>query len=155
VSVLACPPALCPHVEFALAAQVHTPVSMEWSAQTARPGTLTATIDGKLPEGSAAGITARLRALDPIWFEVVEGPQPRGERFSYTPDLGVYRADLNAIGDIMVSEMRLRDLVDRVAAGPALVEGIGRLLGQAWDEELEPLRRGTDGMAVSLLRRTG
>lgn len=155
VAILACPSALAPHVEFALAAQVHAPVSLDWSPQPARPGMLCATADGRVPWGSAHAIAARLRAIEPIWFDVVEGPAPQGERYSYTPDLGVFRAELSGNGDILVSEMRIKDLIERLGHGPALVDGLGRLMGEAWDSELEPLRLGMDGQHVSLLRRTG
>lgn len=155
VSVLACPPAICPHVEFALSAQVHAPVSLEWSQQTALPGMLCATADGRVPIGTAGNVAARLRCLDPIWFDVIEGPMPQGERYSYVPELGMYRADLNANGDVMVSEMRLKDLIARVGSGPSLVEGISRLMGESWDGKLEPLRIAGEGGSVSVLRRTG
>jgi len=39
--------------------------------------------------------------------------------------------------------------------GQALAQGLQRLLGTAWDEALEPLRRGGDGAPVTLLSRTG
>ena len=154
LAILSCPPAMCPHVEFAIAAVLATPIRLQWSVQPARPATFFATAECKAEPGTAGRLTARLRGMDPISFEVVEGPAPVGERYSYSPSLGLFRADLAPNGDITVGEQRLRDLLGR-AEGPSLAAGIDRLLGAAWDEELEPLRRAGEGAAITTLRRTG
>lgn len=154
LAILSCPPALCPHVEFAIAAVVATPIRLQWSVQAARPRTLCASVEGRGEPGTAGRLASKLRGMDPISFDVVEGPAPVGERYSYTPSLGLFRADLAPNGDITVPEQRLRDLLER-ADGPALTAGIDRLLGTAWDLELEPLRRAGEGTTVTMLRRTG
>lgn len=155
LAILACPPALCPHVEFAIAAVLATPVRLQWSVQPARPATMTAAAEGRAEPGTAGRLAARLRSIEPISFEVVEGPAPTGERYSYSSSLGLFRADLAPNGDITVPELRLRDLLERAKDQSALAAGLDRLLGAAWDEELEPLRCAGEGAAVTFLRRTG
>ena len=164
LSVLSCPPALCPHLEFAVSAVLEAPVTLRWTAQPALPGSLTASADLAGPPGIAGRLAGRLRTLGPIRFEVGEGASfgPRGadaERYSYTPDLGLYRASLAANGDVVVAEGQLRSLLTvshtRADDAATLAHGLERLLGTAWDEELEPLRRGGAGAPVSWLRRTG
>ena len=159
LAILSCPPALCPHVEFAVAAVLATPVRLQWTVQPVRPATFCATAEGRAEPGTAGRLAARLRAIDPISFEVVEGPAPTGERYSFAPSLGLFRADLAPNGDITVPELRLRDLLDRTgrsgADSASLAAGLDRLLGAAWDDELEPLRRAGEGAAVTFLRRTG
>jgi hypothetical protein len=79
-------------------------------------------------------------------------------RHCYTPDLGLFTAVTGANGDIMVSEDRLRSvmlLASRGAGGRSLEDEIGRLLGTAWDNELEPFRRAADGAPVRWLNATG
>lgn len=164
LSVLACPAAVCPHLEFAVSALLGAPVALRWTPQPAREGALTAVAEVSGTPGLAGRIAGRLRSLGPVHFEVQEdaGSGPAGadaERYSYTPGLGLFRATLAASGDVVVTESRLRELLAasrrRPAGADTLAHEVERLLGTAWDEELEPLRRGGDGAPVSWLRRTG
>ena len=81
-------------------------------------------------------------------YEVTEaaGPGNDGERYSVTPDLGVYRTMISANGDMVVGEDRLRALL-ATATGPQLALGIDALLGSAWDDE-----RGRRGAPVARSR---
>jgi len=148
-------------LEFALSTELEQPVGLRWSAQRADPGTLTAAVDLLGVDGMAGRIAARLRRLGPVRFEVTEAASPGAdaERYAYTPDLGLFRAALSANGDIVVTEGQLRALLveshDATAAAVTLAHGLERLLGTAWDEELEPLRRGGAEAPVSWLRRVG
>jgi hypothetical protein len=158
--VLSCPPALCPHLEFALSAELEQPVALRWTSQPADQGTLTATVDISGADGVAGRITSRLRRLGPVRFEVSEAASEHGdaERYAYTPDLGLFRASMAASGEAVVTEGQLRTLLTSshdLPAAATLAHGIERLLGTAWDEELEPLRRGGAEAPVSWLRRTG
>ena len=63
-----------------------------------------------------------------------------------------------ANGDIMVAEDRLRSVLLLAARGTASVsieDELGRLLGTAWDDELEPFRLAADGAPVRWLNATG
>lgn len=160
LTVLSCPPALCPHLEFALSAEVGQPVALRWTVQSAEPNTLMATVDIPGPAGIAGRVTSRLRRLGPVRFEITESASEQGdaERYAYTPDLGLFRTAMSASGDAVVSEGQLRALLmssHEVPAGATLAHGIERLLGTAWDAELEPLRRSGADAPVSWLRRTG
>ena len=64
-----------------------------------------------------------------------------GERFSSTPDLGIFHAVTGIHGDILIPEDRLRATLARAAReGGDLAEEIARLLGKPWDDELETFR---------------
>ena len=80
-------------------------------------------------------------------------------RYSYTPTLGFFSAVTSASGEVLVSEARLRDAMERAAAqGLDLAEEIDKLLGRAWDEELEtvPLRgRRSPGPVAARYRMIG
>ncbi|MCW2776773.1 MAG: hypothetical protein JWN17_498, partial [Frankiales bacterium] len=104
--------------------------------------------------GTAGRLAAALRGWTPLRYEVTEEPSPGadGERYSVTPALGVFRATTSANGDVVVPEDRLRAALAG-ASGPALSHEIDRLLGSAWDEELEPYRYAGAGASVTWLHQ--
>ena len=154
------PPALCPHVEWAVAGIVGVPVGMPWSGQPAAPGSLRAELTWQAHSGTAGAIASALAGWNRLRFEITEDSSPGcdGVRHCYTPDLGLFTAATGANGDIMVSENRLRSvmlLAERGGATASLEDELGRLLGTAWDNELEPFRRAADGAPVRWLNATG
>lgn len=157
LAVLACPPALCPHLEFAAAAVLSAPVSLSWSAQPALPGQLRATLEWQARRGTAGRLASRLRGLGTVSFDVVEGPSPGcdSERYSYDPALGLFRASIAADGGIVVREEALQALLAQGSNGQDLARELRGLLGTAWDEALEPLRQGADGGPVTFLSQVG
>ncbi|WP_322755654.1 DUF3145 domain-containing protein [Frankia sp. Cas3] len=157
LAVLACPPPLCPHLEFAVSAVLSSPVSLTWSEQPRSAGALYAGLEWRAPCGTAGRLAGQLRRLGQVCFDVVEAPSPGcdPERYSHTPELGLHRASIAANGDIVVGEAALRALIERGEGRETLARGLHRLLGTAWDEALEPLRQAAHGAPVTWLRRTG
>jgi len=150
------PPALCPHIEWAVAGIMGAPVSLPWGGQPAAPGALRAELTWQAQPGTAGAIASALAGWNRLRFEVTEDSSPGcdGVRHCYTPDLGLFTAVTGANGDIMVSEDRLRSvmlLASNGTGGRTLEDEIGRLLGTAWDNELEPFRRAADGAPVRWL----
>jgi len=152
--VHSCPPALCPHVEWAVAAELGVRVRLEWTPQPAAPGMLRAEVGWRGRSGTAGRLAAGLRGWTVLRYEVTEEPSAGcdGERYAVTPTLGVFRATTSANGDLLVGEDRLRALL-ATATGPQLAMGIDTLLGSAWDDELEPYRAAGDGASVSWLHQ--
>ncbi len=165
LQVHSAPPALCPHIEWAVAGTVGTTVSMPWVSQPAAPGSLRAELTWHARPGTAGAITSALAGWNRLRFEVTEEASPGCDavRYSYTPDLGIFSAVTSANGDIMVPEGRLRAALALASAGAgtvgatasALEAELARLLGAAWDNELEPFRRASDGAPVRWLNATG
>ena len=153
------PPALCPHIEWAVAGIVGAPVSMPWVGQSAAPGALRAELTWQARPGTAGAIASALAGWNRLRFEVTEDSSVGcdGVRHCYTPDLGLFSAVTGANGDIMVSEDRLRSVMMLASGGAdrSLEDELGRLLGTAWDNELEPFRRAADGAPVRWLNATG
>jgi Protein of unknown function (DUF3145) len=167
------PPALSPHVEWAVAGVVGVPVSMPWVGQPAAPGMLRAELEWQGQPGMAGEITSALAGWNRLRFEVTEDASPGCDpvRFSYTPALGVFSAVTMANGDILVPENRLRAAMTVAASSgvarfghggaegwdgaSALAEELSRLLGEPWDFELEPFRCAADGAPVRWLNATG
>jgi hypothetical protein len=188
LQVHSAPPALCPHVEWAVAGVVGVPVKLAWVDQPASPGSLRAELDWQGRPGTSAAITSALAGWNRLRFEVTEEASPGCDavRYSHTPSLGTFSAVTSASGDVLVPEGRLRaamtlaaagapgrhletgqpagqgvdSLLDRhvprhPALGGSLEAELALLLGQPWDDELEPFRYAADGAPVRWLHATG
>jgi Protein of unknown function (DUF3145) len=182
LQVHSAPPALCPHIEWAVAGVLGVPVNVPWVSQLAAPGTLRAELQWEASPGAAGEITSVLAGWHRLRFEVSEEASPGCDavRYSYTPRLGVFSAVVMANGDVVIPEGRLRSVLAAAAgagqrqatlraAGPGgraagaaardrlnvLEQELGRLLGQPWDDELEPFRCAADGAPVRWLHATG
>jgi Protein of unknown function (DUF3145) len=188
LQVHSAPPALCPHVEWAVAGVLGVPVRLAWVDQPASPGALRAELDWQGRPGTSAAITSALAGWNRLRFEVTEEASAGCDavRYSHTPSLGTFSAVTSASGDILVPEGRLRAAITLAAAGgsgrhreggqpashgtdtlldrhvprhPALGGSLeaelALLLGQPWDDELEPFRYAADGAPVRWLHATG
>ena len=146
---------MVPHVEWAVAGALGVPARLSWTPQPAEPGALRAEVAWRAPAGTATRVASALRGFDVLRFEVTEEPSPGadGVRCSSTPALGLFVAATSANGDVVVGEDRLRAAVLEGRAGLPLEQAVARLLGEAWDAELEPYRRGAEGAPVTWLHR--
>jgi hypothetical protein len=148
--------ALCPHVEWAVNAAVSAPLRFDWSPQPAEPGSYRAEALWHGPAGLAARLTSTLKRFPDLRFEVTEEPTARTEglRFSFTPRLGLFQAATGPSGDITVPETRLREVMRQAGVRQRdLAQALRRLLGEAWDDELEPFRYGGEAGPVRWLRQ--
>jgi Protein of unknown function (DUF3145) len=133
------PSALCPHIEWAVGGVFGMPVRVDWIPQ---------------PCGIAARLASALKGWQRVRFEVTEEATSgtEGERYSYTPTLGVFHATTGIHGDIMIPEDRIKHAIALSAlGGKDLTDALYALLGRAWDEELEPFRYAGDGAPVRWL----
>lgn len=153
--VYSCPPALCPHVEWALAHELGTAVTLTWRPQPLALGALRTEGQWRGRVGGAGRLAAVLKGWAMLRFDVTEEASPGcdGERYSFTPTLGLFHATTSANGDILVREDQLRTLVGEHGDLRGMVGGIAELLGAAWDAELEPYRRASEGPASNRLTR--
>jgi hypothetical protein len=179
------PPALCPHIEWAVAGALGVPVSLPWVDQPASPGALRAELDWQGKVGASGAMTSALAGWNRLRFEVTEEASPGCDavRYSYTPALGTFTGAVSASGDIMVPEGRLRAAMALAASarsggahdrgpdqlgvlrdlhaprhpalGGSLEAELALLLGQPWDDELEPFRHAGAGAPVRWLNATG
>lgn len=151
------PPALCPHIEWAVAGVVGVPVDLPWVGQPAAPGQFRAELSWVAAPGTAGAIVSALAGWKRLRFDVTEEASEGcdGLRHSYTPTLGVFSAVTGANGDVLVSESRLRAAMTLAEAGSSLRAELDRLIGAPWDAELEPFRCAGDGAPVRWLHATG
>ncbi|MEV5414871.1 DUF3145 domain-containing protein [Streptomyces albogriseolus] len=150
------PRALCPHVEWAVAGVLGTRVSLDWIRQPAAPGTWRSEFSWQGQAGTASKLASALRGWQMLRFEVTSEPCPtaEGERYSCTPDLGIFHAVTGIHGDILIPEDRLRAALVRSRTEETDLESeIARLLGKPWDDELEPFRYAGEGAPVRWLHQ--
>lgn len=177
LQVHSAPPALSPHIEWALAGIFGVPVKLHWIEQPAAPGSVRTELDWQGRPGISGEIASALASWNLLRFELTEDASPGCDpvRYSFTPTLGMFSASLGANGDIMISENRLRAVLTLAASGgedelgairelhgprhPALGGSLeaelSLLLGEAWDAELEPFRHASAGAPVRWLHATG
>jgi Protein of unknown function (DUF3145) len=163
LSVHSAPAALCPHIEWAVAGAIGVPVDLPWVVQPAAPGSLRAELSWVARPGTAGTITSALAGWNRLRFEVTEEASQGCDaiRYSYTPALGKFSCVISANGDVLIPENRLRAAMT-VAACPvpgrpesSLEAELAGLMGQAWDDELEPFRCAAEGAPVRWLHATG
>ncbi len=143
-------------IEWVLSDLAKTPVKLDWYSQTISPSMVRATYEWSGKEGIAAKIATGLRNIPHIRFEVSEFSKGAdfNQRFCFTPTLGIFRADINVHGDVVVNEQRLRHLMETNSSDLLQMQNaLDALLGTAWDVELEPFRVAMDSDVVRIAHR--
>ena len=151
------PRAVCPHVEWAVGRAIGQAVNFAWADQPVLRGSQRTDYYWEAAPGTGAAIASLLRGWEHLRFEVTEDPGDGvdGSRWLHTPDLGIFHAQTDAAGNIVVPEDRIRAAMD--AAGTSAIELHRELrlaLGQAWDDELEPFRHAIGSSTVTWLHRS-
>jgi hypothetical protein len=225
LQVHSAPPALSPHIEWAVAGVLGVSLTMPWVDQPASPGALRTELTWLGQPGAAGAITSALAGWNLLRFEVTEEASAGCDavRYSCTPSLGTFSAVISANGDVLIPEGRLRAAMTLASAsvpvggfvgsayaepafagsgsagitglpvsvasghglapagpiaeeaspgdgirglrdlhgprhpalGGSLEEELSLLLGQPWDDELEPFRHAAAGDPVRWLHATG
>jgi hypothetical protein len=118
------PPALSPHIEWAVAGifgvpgESPAPLRLHWVDQPAAPGTVRTEIAWQGRVGTAGDLASALAGWNLLRFEVTEDASVGCDavRYSCTPALGLFSATVSANGDIMISENRLRAVMTLAAS---------------------------------------
>ncbi len=149
------PTAVGPHIEWALSAAFGVPVHLDWRDQPAQRATRRAEHSWMGPVGTASRVASALRGWDRVRYEITEDPcaGSDGQRYSFTPSLGLFSAMTSANGDIVLPEGRVRSLLSAAGKvdGSDVAEELQRLLGAPWDDELEVFRHAGEGAPVRWL----
>jgi hypothetical protein len=143
-------------IEWVLSDLAKTPVKLDWYTQTISPAMVRCAYEWTGQDGMAAKIATGLRNIPHVRFEVTQmsASPDFNQRFCFTPNLGIYRADINVHGDVVVNEQRLRHLMETNRNDlTELQKSIDDLLGTAWDVELEPFRVAMDSDVVRIAHR--
>lgn len=152
------PRALCPHVEWAAGRALERAVNFTWETQPVLKGAQRAEFYWEGPRGSGAKIASSLRGWEHLRFEVTEdaGLGADGGRWMHTPDLGIFFAQTDTVGNMVIPEDRLRYAMDVAGSNTLELHRELRLaLGQAWDDELEAFRHAGEATQVTWLHKVG
>lgn len=135
------PPALTPHVEWAVAGVFGVPVKLHWIEQPAAPGNMRTELAWQGRPGTSGVLTSALAAWNLLRFEITEDASTGCDamRYSCTPSLGTFQATVSANGDITIGENRLRAVMTLAASASSF--GHGRQPGADADAEGEQLGR--------------
>lgn len=157
LQILSAPSAMCPHVEWAVGGAFGMPVNLDWKPQPAERSSCRADFTWRGPVGTATLMASALKRWPRIRFEVTEHgtADSEGERYSYTPTLGVFHATMGLHGDILLPEDRVRQALLSTRDERALREALDDLLGGAWDAELDVFRQAADGEPVRWITAVG
>ena len=152
------PRALCPHLEWAVGRALGRAVSIEWADQPVLGGSRRGELYWEGPVGTGAALATAIRGWEHLRFEVTEDPTPGsdGGRWMHTPDLGIFFAQTDTSGNVVISEDRVRYAME-IAGSDAfeLHRELRLALGQAWDDELEVFRHASDDSQVVWLHKVG
>ena len=154
VFVHSAPRALCPHVQWMLEDVLKTEVHWEWGVQKATPGVLRTEYSWVGPIGTGALLASAMRGWANLRYEITEEATlgHDGARWSHTPDLGIFHAQMDVHGNIVVPENRIRAALE--AGDPEQMRRqLDLALGQAWDDELEPFRYAGADVSVRWLHK--
>ena len=108
--------------------------------------------------GTGAKLASALRGWEHLRYEVTEdaGLGTDGGRWMQTPDLGIFFAQTDTVGNVVIPEDRIRYAMEVAGSNALELHRELRLaLGQAWDDELEAFRHASDDAQVVWLHKVG
>ncbi|MDD7542179.1 MAG: DUF3145 domain-containing protein [Mobiluncus porci] len=151
------PRALCPHIEWAASAVLNQEVNLDWTVQDADPRFFRAEFSWVGPVGTGERLASGLRGWEHLRYEVTEDAAPGtdGGRWMHTPDLGIFYAQTDSVGNVVVPEGRILAALEHADDPVQMRRDLDVALGRAWDEELEPYRWAGVGAPVKYLHKVG
>ena len=158
IYVHSAPRALCPHVEWAAGRALGRAVNFDWRDQPVLPGAHRTEFFWEGERGTGAELASALRGWEHLRYEVTEdaGLGTDGGRWMHTPELGIYYAQTDTAGNVVIPEDRIRFAMESAGSDAfELLRELRLTLGQAWDDELEPFRRASEDSPVIWLHQVG
>ncbi|MEJ6020099.1 DUF3145 family protein [Corynebacterium sp. H113] len=160
------PQALQPHLVWAIArAGFTTPEGLRperamWRVRPDNPHNshrphdshrrICAELSWRAQPGAAEQLVSDLERWPDLTFELaVDAPiGGNGARYCRVPELGMYAAVTDDIGNVVLNENTIRSIMRRHEGdSAAMTEAMDEALGGPWDQHLEALRPGTAGYA--------
>lgn len=158
VYIHSAPSALRPHVEWAAGRALGRAVNFDWREQPVLKGAFRTEFFWEGDRGAGAALASGLRGWEHLRYEVTEdaGLGTDGGRWMHTPDLGIFYAQTDTVGNMVVLEDRVRAAMESAGSDAFELHRELRLaLGQAWDDELEPFRHASEETPVIWLHKVG
>jgi hypothetical protein len=158
VYIHSAPSALRPHVEWAAGRALGRAVNFDWREQPVLKGAFRTEFSWQGERGTGAALASGLRGWEHLRYEVTEdaGLGTDGGRWMHTPDLGIFYAQTDTAGNMVVPEDRVRAAMESAGSDAFELHRELRLaLGQSWDDELETFRRANEESRVIWLHKVG
>ena len=135
------PSSLLTHVEWTISGISGNPSKINWikdeSSDSIFRGSVV--VDFGLKDG--ATLASAFMNLKQLSFEVIHQCVLSGARWSFTPSLGMFHCATDEAGNLVVGENQLRASIEKAGSNILKLQAeLRKLLGQGWDDELEPYR---------------
>jgi hypothetical protein len=158
VYIHSAPRALCPHVEWAAGRALGHAVNFDWRPQPVLAGAQRTEYYWEGPRGMGAALASALRGWEHLRYEVTEdaGLGTDGGRWMHTPELGIFYAQTDTAGNMVIPEDRIRAAMESAGSDAFELHRELRIaLGQSWDDELEAFRHASEDSPVVWLHKVG
>ena len=135
------PSSLLTHVEWTISGISGSPTKLNWVADESKPTFFRSAVSFNCSNDLAATLASAFMNLKQLSFEVIHQQAHGGSRWSFTPALGMFSCATDEAGNLVVNENQLRNSMEKAGSNPLKLQAeLRRLLGQAWDDELESYR---------------
>ncbi len=140
------PVALLTHVEWTISGITGNPTKINWSQEDSSDSIFRGSVAIDCSLNECATLASALMNLKQLIFEVVHQSALSGARWSFTPNLGMFHCATDEAGNLLVGENQLRASMDKAGSNILKLQAeLRKVLGQAWDDELEPYREPIGG----------
>lgn len=144
LTIHSCPLALVRHVEWSVESILGN-VAIDWRNQPLVAGTQRSQIEWRDTKDRSAELASALKSWHYLRFEITYG----SELFRHTPDLGLHRALIDEVGNILLTENQINFAKSKT--DDLMREALDVALGTDWEVELERFR-GVDLQEITHLR---
>ena len=150
------PRSLCKHIQWMISNVLNTEIKLQWTAQPLDDKFYMTDLSWVGPVGTGAKLASAMRGWEHLRYEVTEEATLTTDagRWLHTPDLGIFYAQMDRCGNMVVSENRIRHVLEYENEPQKMIHELKLALGKAWDDELEPFRYASDGNNLHWLHYT-
>jgi hypothetical protein len=137
------PLSLLAHIEWTIAGVSGNPITINWKPSALSDAGYRSDLAWEATADSGAVLAAAFRNLKQVCFEIIQYPAQgdTGYRWSYTPTLGMFHCATDAAGNLLIGENQIRSAMEQAGSNPLKLQAqLRKLLGQAFDDELEEYR---------------
>ena len=135
------PSSLLTHVEWTISGITGNPTKINWSKDDSINSGFRGSVVIDCSLNDSATLASAFMNLKQLSFEVIHQSELSGARWSFTPSLGMFHCASDEAGNLVVGENQLRASIEKAGSNILKLQAeLRKLLGQAWDDELEPYR---------------
>ena len=158
LKLYSCPKNYCQQVEWFLSDLLKIDFDIKWNPQPIAPKTMSMHLEWIGPVGLGSRIVSTLSKWPNIRLEVLQKNfmDLPAERYAHCPNLGIFRAEMNSMGETIITESRIKAALDRSQIENEQFEiELAFLLGVPWDDDLEPFRSSYVNSNLYWINKTG